>query len=36
MASYAILERARHIQVLALDVDGILSDGRVIGSNNGE
>ncbi len=36
MASYAILERARHIQVLALDVDGILSDGRLIFSNNGE
>ena len=36
MASYAILERARHVQVLALDVDGILSDGRLIFSNNGE
>lgn len=36
MASYAILERARHIKVLALDVDGILSDGRLIFSNNGE
>ena len=36
MASYAILERARHIKVLALDVDGILSDGRLIFSNSGE
>ncbi len=36
MVSYAVLERARHIQVLALDVDGILSDGRLIFSNNGE
>jgi 3-deoxy-D-manno-octulosonate 8-phosphate phosphatase (KDO 8-P phosphatase) len=36
MSSYAILERARHIKVLALDVDGILSDGRLIFSNNGE
>ncbi|MEY2863714.1 MAG: hypothetical protein RLY58_1421 [Pseudomonadota bacterium] len=36
MSSYAILERARDIKVLALDVDGILSDGRLIFSNNGE
>ena len=36
MPSYAILERARHIKVLALDVDGILSNGRLIFSNNGE
>jgi 3-deoxy-D-manno-octulosonate 8-phosphate phosphatase (KDO 8-P phosphatase) len=36
MSSYAILERARNIKVLALDVDGILSDGRLIFSNNGE
>lgn len=36
MPSFTVLERARHIKVLALDVDGILSDGRLIFSNNGE
>ncbi len=29
MASYVLLEQARHIAALVLDVDGILSDGFV-------
>ena len=36
MASYALLEQARHIQALVLDVDGILSDGFVTLSNTGD
>lgn len=36
MASYAILEQAKHLKVLALDVDGILSDGQLIFSNSGD
>ncbi len=36
MASYALLEQARHIQALVLDVDGILSDGFVTLTNTGD
>lgn len=36
MVSYQVLEKAQHIQVLALDVDGILSDGQLTFSNSGE
>ncbi|MPW44528.1 HAD-IIIA family hydrolase [Acinetobacter guerrae] len=36
MASYALLEQARHIQALVLDVDGILSDGFVTLTNSGD
>jgi 3-deoxy-D-manno-octulosonate 8-phosphate phosphatase (KDO 8-P phosphatase) len=36
MASYVLLEQARHIQALVLDVDGILSDGFVTLSNSGD
>lgn len=36
MSSYTLLERARHIQALVLDVDGILSDGFVTLTNSGD
>ena len=36
MASYALLEQARHLQALVLDVDGILSDGFVTLTNSGD
>ena len=36
MASYVLLEQARHIQALVLDVDGILSDGFVTLTNSGD
>lgn len=36
MASYALLEQARHLQALVLDVDGILSDGFVTLTNTGD
>ena len=36
MASYALLEQARHVQALVLDVDGILSDGFVTLTNSGD
>ena len=36
MASYALLEQARHLHALVLDVDGILSDGFVTLTNSGD
>lgn len=36
MASYVLLEQARDIQALVLDVDGILSDGFVSLTNGGD
>ncbi|AOA57905.1 KdsC family phosphatase [Acinetobacter larvae] len=36
MASYVLLEQARHIEALVLDVDGILSDGFVSFTNSGD
>jgi 3-deoxy-D-manno-octulosonate 8-phosphate phosphatase (KDO 8-P phosphatase) len=36
MASYPILEQARHLKALVLDVDGILSDGFVTLTNSGD
>lgn len=36
MASYVLLEQARDIQALVLDVDGILSDGFVTLTNSGD
>lgn len=36
MASYVLLEQARHIEALVLDVDGILSDGFVTLTNSGD
>ena len=36
MASYVLLEQARHLKALVLDVDGILSDGFVTFTNNGD
>lgn len=36
MASYVILEQARHVEALVLDVDGILSDGFVTLTNSGD
>lgn len=36
MASYVLLEQARHVEALVLDVDGILSDGFVTLTNNGD
>ena len=36
MASYVLLEQARHIAALVLDVDGILSDGFVTLTNSGD
>ncbi|KAA8734685.1 HAD-IIIA family hydrolase [Acinetobacter qingfengensis] len=36
MSSYILLEKARHIQALVLDVDGILSDGFVTLTNSGD
>ena len=36
MASYVLLEQARHIEALVLDVDGILSDGFDTLTNSGD
>jgi 3-deoxy-D-manno-octulosonate 8-phosphate phosphatase (KDO 8-P phosphatase) len=36
MSSYLLLEKARYMQALVLDVDGILSDGFVTLSNTGD
>lgn len=36
MPSFILQEKARQIQAVVLDVDGILSDGRVTFSNNGD
>lgn len=36
MASYVLLEHARHMQALVLDVDGILSDGFITLTNTGD
>ena len=36
MASYALLEQARHLKALVLDVDGILSDGFIHLTNTGD
>lgn len=36
MASYVLLEQARHVEALVLDVDGILSDGFVTLTNSGD
>ncbi|GAC1369975.1 MAG: HAD-IIIA family hydrolase [Aquirhabdus sp.] len=36
MASYSVQERARQIRLLVLDVDGILSDGRLTFTNTGD
>lgn len=36
MSSYVLLEQARDIQALVLDVDGILSDGFVSLTNSGD
>ena len=36
MASYVMLEQARHMEALVLDVDGILSDGFVTLTNSGD
>lgn len=36
MASYILLEQARHVKALVLDVDGILSDGFVTLTNSGD
>lgn len=36
MISYPLLERAKHLQALVLDVDGILSDGFVTLTNTGD
>ena len=36
MGSFALLEKALHIKALVLDVDGILSDGFVTFTNNGD
>lgn len=36
MASYILLEKARDMQALVLDVDGILSDGFVTLTNSGD
>lgn len=36
MSSYLLLEKARHMQALVLDVDGILSDGFVTLTNHGD
>lgn len=36
MSSYVLLEKARHIKALVLDVDGILSDGFVTLTNTGD
>jgi 3-deoxy-D-manno-octulosonate 8-phosphate phosphatase (KDO 8-P phosphatase) len=35
MASYILLEQARYVEALVLDVDGILSDGFVTLTNSG-
>ncbi|MDO4222901.1 MAG: HAD-IIIA family hydrolase [Acinetobacter sp.] len=36
MISYPLLERAKHLKALVLDVDGILSDGFVTLTNSGD
>ena len=36
MASYTLLQQARHVEALVLDVDGILSDGFVTLTNSGD
>ena len=36
MASYILLEQARYVEALVLDVDGILSDGFVTLTNSGD
>ena len=36
MASYSVQERAKQIRLLVLDVDGILSDGRLTFTNNAD
>lgn len=36
MASYVLLEQARHVEALVLDVDGVLSDGFVTLTNSGD
>ena len=36
MPSFILQEKARQIQAVVLDVDGILSDGRVTFTNNGD
>lgn len=36
MVSYPLLERAKHLKALVLDVDGILSDGFVTLTNSGD
>ncbi|KAF7276090.1 hypothetical protein GWI33_010932 [Rhynchophorus ferrugineus] len=36
MSSFVLLEKARHLQALVLDVDGILSDGFVTFTNSGD
>lgn len=36
MASYVLLEHARHMQALVLDVDGVLSDGFITLTNTGD
>ncbi|WP_347454325.1 HAD-IIIA family hydrolase [Acinetobacter thermotolerans] len=36
MASYVLLEQARHMKALVLDVDGILSDGFITLTNSGD
>jgi len=36
MASYSVLERARQVRLLVLDVDGIFSDGRLTFTNSGD
>lgn len=36
MSSYVLIEKARHMQALVLDVDGILSDGFVTLTNTGD
>ena len=36
MASYTLLQQARHVEALVLDVDGILSDGFITLTNSGD
>jgi 3-deoxy-D-manno-octulosonate 8-phosphate phosphatase (KDO 8-P phosphatase) len=36
MASYSVQERAKQIRLLVVDVDGILSDGRLTFTNNAD
>jgi 3-deoxy-D-manno-octulosonate 8-phosphate phosphatase (KDO 8-P phosphatase) len=35
-SQHDIMQRARHIRLLALDVDGVLTDGQLYFSNSGE